>query len=380
MRNIYKSIFFALCIVALGSCEDDKDPVVSANGFELRSVDSASPLVLTPQNDANSVVTLQWDKSDNVGAASVSSYTVEIAQSGNNFANPLALNAGNPVTTDRSYVLKVAELNKLVNQFPDYVCGQQIAVDIRVKSVLGSGFYNSFTQYSSNTVTLNVTPYSVKLPTLIFASSAPNATSAGNLAASSVINTDYEGYIYLQPGTYKFYKPNSCGDYGSPEVYGTNGTALALNGSDIQITTAGHYLVKADTQALSFSVRATTWNIYGTAKSSFPGANTVMEYEQSTGLWKVTANLGEGYGFKFRSNGTSPNILVLGAFNNTVAGSLFAGSSLTYVPVPVVETAPNFVQEVKTSENRPAPRVNRSFTITLDLNSPRDYKYTVTAN
>ena len=105
-----------------------------------------------------------------------------------------------------------------------------------------------------------------------------------------------------------------------------------------------------------------------------------MEYEVSTGLWKVTANLGEGYGLKFRSNGTSPNILVLGAFNNSATQSLFAGSSLTYVPVPVVETAPNFVSEVKTSENRPAPRVNKSYTITLDLNSPRDYKYTVTPN
>jgi len=380
MKHIFKSIIFACCLIVLGSCEDDPDPIVSVNGFALTAENApTSNLVLTPQNDANVVTTLKWDRSNNGGGNTVSQYNVEIAPSGTNFANAIIANSGN-ITPGLIYALSVKELNGILNQMPGYECGKAMAVDIRIKSTLGKGYYNEFVQYSSNIVTLNLTPYSNALPTMILATSAPAADAAGNLAASSVLTTDYEGYIYLQPGTYKFYKPSSCGDYGSPEVYGTNGTALALNGSDIQITTAGHYLVKADTQMLTFSVRATTWNIYGTAKVSFPGANTAMEYEQSTGLWKVTANLGEGYGFKFRSNGTSPNILVLGAFNNTVAGSLFAGSSLTYVPVPVVETAPNFVQEVKTSENRPAPRVNRSFTITLDLNSPRDYKYTVTAN
>ncbi|HMI07582.1 MAG TPA: SusE domain-containing protein, partial [Flavobacterium sp.] len=86
MKNILKTIIFAFALIAFGSCEHDADPIVSANGFTLRTAESLSPVVLIPQNDANTVATLQWDKSDNGGFTSVSQYKVEVAESGTNFA------------------------------------------------------------------------------------------------------------------------------------------------------------------------------------------------------------------------------------------------------------------------------------------------------
>jgi hypothetical protein len=382
MKNFLKTIFFAFLVIAIGSCEEDIDPKVSANGFALRAPSAVSPLVLSPQNDNNEVVALEWDKSNNGVGASVSTYKIEVAESGTDFANAVTANAGNDVTTaDRTYVLKVGELNTLVNQLPGYQCGVPMDVDIRVKSTLGGTFYNSFVQYSTNVITVNVTPYSSALPTLAFSSTGVIDDSTPRLAASGVLNTDYEGYMWLTPGLYKFYMPNACGGFDAPTVYGDDGSGafstLAINGSGYQVITAGFFLVRANTAtsgvgALSYSVRPTTWNLFGAAKPTFPQANSAMTYDQTTKLWKITITLSQGYEFKFRSNGTGSAALILGKYNAASIGtSAYGGPILTYAP-----SASGSDLNVPGSKTN--PRTNVSYDVTLDLNSPRNYNYTIT--
>ena len=155
MKNIFKTIIFALSIIALGSCEEDPDPIVSANGFVLRAADAPTAnLVLVPENGADVVASLNWDKANNGTGSDVSSYTVEVAPGGTNFANAITANLGNPVVTGQTYALTVKELNKILNELPTFVCGQSMKVDVRVRSVLGKGFYNEFVQYSNNSVAL----------------------------------------------------------------------------------------------------------------------------------------------------------------------------------------------------------------------------------
>jgi starch-binding outer membrane protein SusE/F len=377
MKRILKTIFFAICLIAFVSCEDDIDPKVSTQGFVLRAVDSASPLVLTPQNNANNVVTLQWDKSDNGGFSAVSTYIVEVAESGTNFAGAVSANAGNNITTaDRSYILTVGELNTLINSLPGYQCGQPMDVDIRVKSTLGAGMYNQFVQYSSNVVTVNVTPYSSALPTLAFSATGTIAADTPKLAASSVLNTDYEGYMWLTPGSYKFYQPTSCGDFGSPVVFGDDDSGsfntLTPNGSGYTVLVAGYYLVKANLStagplAMTYSVRPTTWNLFGAAKQFFPQANSAMTYDQASGLWKVTITLAEGYEFRFRSNS---NTFILGKFKDTsVNPSEYAGPILSYNGT-----------DLNVPGAKSSPRTYKSYLVALDLSRPRDYSYTITEN
>jgi hypothetical protein len=379
MKNFLKTIVFAFLLMAVVSCEEGLDPKVSANGFALRAPDAPGSLVLLPQNNADVVATLDWDKSSNLATSTVSTYTVEVAPSGTGFANPIVANAGNDVTSaDRTYALNVKELNAIVNQFPNYQCGVAMTIDVRVKSTLGKGFYNAFSQYSTNTITFDVTPYSSALPTMAFSTTSAITTDTPKMAASSVLNTDYEGYMYLTPGLYKFYKPDACGDYSSATVYGDDGGgALGVNGSDYQVNTAGYFLVKANTAttgtgALTYSVRPIIWNLFGAAKLTFPQANTVMTYDNATHLWKLNnITLSQGYEFKFRSNGTGSSALILGKYNAaSVETSTYGGPVLTYVPSATGS-------DLNVPGTKTSPRTNTAYDITLDLSSPRNYNYTI---
>lgn len=375
MKQTLKTIFFAFCLIAIGSCEDDVNPKVAANGFALRSAGGESTVVLTPQTDDQTVTTLDWDRSNNGGVNTVSAYQIEVAESGTAFANAVSANAGNNVTaTDRTYVLTVGELNQLVNQLPGYQCGQEIAVDVRVKSILGQGFYNAFVQYSSNVITLHVVPYSSALPLLAFSSNATITADTPKMASSGVLNTDYEGYMYLTPGSYKFYKADACGGFSTPVVYGDDDSGsfdtLVLNGSGYDVLTAGFYLVRANltqTGTMNYSIRPTTWNLFGAAKPNFPAANSALTYNQTTKVWETNITLSKGYEFKFRSN---LNTFILGSF---VAGSVntanYGGPNLSYNG-----------GDLNVPGTKSQPRVNASYHVTLDLNSPRNYSYTITEN
>jgi len=387
MKNILKTITFALCLVALGSCEDDPDPIVSPNGFTLRTVDGpSSNLVLTPQQNDNNVAVLNWDKGDFGVGTTVSQYTVELAPAGSNFASPTVANAGNFIPSVQSYNLKVAELNNILNDFPGYECGKPMLVDIRIKSKLGGNYYNAVTQYS-NTVTLDITPYSKKLPLMAFATSATITADTPKLAAGGVLNPNFEGYMYLTPGTYKFYQPDACAGFGSPAVFGDNNdgtfSGLEANGAGYEVTTANFYFVSVDMSTLKYTVRPIKWNYYGTAKQTFPASNVALTYNVAEKVWEsnttTPVRLAEGYGIKFRSDAST----VLGTYNPAADNTaLFGGNILTYLGSPLpVEGGPQalpYVFEVNVPGPKAPVRVIKSYIVKLDLNSPRDYKFSIT--
>lgn len=375
MKKILK-ISSLFLLLAIASCEsDDKDPIAVSNGI-LLAQPATSSFVLTPETISQELVTLQWGKAD-YGTSTVPVYTIEVAKGGTNFANPItAVSSADPSPTG-TYTWNVGYLNALLNENGFVPCVAS-DVDIRVKSTLGIVPAKAAVQYS-NTVTINVTLFPTTLPYMTFATAAQDPATAPKVASSGLFSvSDYEGYMWLEPGLYKFHKPNLCGDFTDQDIYGDNGGgSLVADGPGYPVSNAGYYLVKADLTANTFSVRATTWNIYGSAKVIIPLGNTAMTYDATDGLWKVTANLGQGYGFKFRSNG---NAFVLGAYNANSIGSLFAGPDVSYVALPLPTTEPPYVSELRTDSTQPAPRVNRSYTIALDLRDPRNYHYTVTAN
>ena len=115
-------------------------------------------------------------------------------------------------------------------------------IDIRVKSKLGVSS-NALIQYS-NPITVSVTGYSKSAPILAFAVDAASAASAQKLQSLDYRTfSNYEGYLYLQPGTYRFYKPNSCNEFTSAVVYGT--TASANSGAAVENGTNGFVVTTA---------------------------------------------------------------------------------------------------------------------------------------
>ena len=384
MKNILK-ISSLLLLLIIGACTtNDKEPIVSANGLLLNQPATGTNYILTPQTAANDLFTLTWNKSDN-GIASTPTYTIQVAKSGTDFANPIEVIASTDILVGETYTVKAGFFNGLLNQIGFTPCGS-LNVDVRIKSTLGIVSDNAFIQYS-NPVTLQVTPYSLDLPLIAFSASNAISESTPKLAASGILNTDYQGYMYLTPGTYKFYKPNnSCNLFDSTLVYGDDNTAsgtLIQDGNGYLVVTAGYYLVSANLTAsgpMSYSVRPTTWNLIGSAKTFAPLGNTALTYDQAANVWTGTnLTLGEGFGIKFRSNGSGSNVFVLGQFiPSTVNTPNYAGMQLSYMgnPLNAADLALNelVIPGIKT------PRVNHSYNVVLDLSKPRNYTYTITLN
>lgn len=379
MKKILKISGFFFLLLAMVSCEsDDKDPVAVTNGILLREPATGS-FVLTPETITDDLVTLQWDRAD-YGMSSVPVYTIEIAKGGTNFATPITAVSAADVAPNGTYTWKVGYLNTLLNDngFTPCVASN---VDIRVKSTLGVVPSKAIVQYS-NTVTISVTPFPTTLPYMTFATDAQDPATAPRVASSGLFSvSDYEGYMWLEPGLYKFHKPDLCGDFTGAAVYGDDGgggfDTLLENGAGYQVSVAGYYLVRANLTAMTYSVRPTTWNVFGTAKQNFPLLNVPMVYDQATKKWNLNITMGNGYGIKFRSNG---NTFLLGKFLpesvNTIA---FGGNMLSYVPnTPDLATLPNNELIVPGEKTNPKTLVN--YDIALDLSSPRNYTYTITVH
>lgn len=377
MKNILKKSIFALLLISLGSCtEKDIDPVASPNGGPKLSM-SAAPtggLVLSPASAKNLIAALDWEHSEN-GIPSQANYTVEIAKSGTSFAAPIA--AG---TTQNKFLSWTHEqLNGALDPiiFIPYVASN---IDVRVKSSLGNGA-NAMVQYS-NVITVSVTPYSTALPKLGVPGShlgiswglPSTAAMMPQLASSGYGKTNYEGYMTLN-GDFKFLTPLTNGGYNwGPTNWGDDGSfsgTLQANGGDINIA-AGYYLVKANTGAvttenpngLKYSADPITrWDITGSATPlGWPDVvngynSTPMTYNATTKKWSITIALTGGNAIKFRANNNWS--INLGKFDASKTGNDYGGEDMSYGggDIPVATTG--------------------TYTITLDLSNPRDYKYTI---
>lgn len=386
MKKTFKLLILAVTLISAISCEKENGPILSANGFQLRSTTLNSPMVLTPSNDNDIVAVLEWDKS-NTGLPTVSVYTIQVSESGV-YNTEVSGNSGNNLSAS-TYSLKAGEINSIVNRLPNYACGQEISIDVRIKAKVGTSD-NAFVQYS-NPITIKVTPYSTAKPLLAFTTDASLAADSDKLASSSyLVSSDYQGFFFLTPGTYKFYKPNSCNGFTSPTEYGTNGSnsgALDASGATgFTVATAGHYLIKANlnetgTGAMTYSITqfnypTNTFGIFGGATKSIGFSNTTpMIYDEASKTWSLTIELINGKKFGFKTgNGNSPLAILTG----TGTGSAVT-SPLTSIDPPF--TNANYTDG---SIKAPGDFVNNNtktrYNVVVDVSKARNYSYSLTPN
>jgi hypothetical protein len=357
MKNILKITFFALLLITIGSCTNDKDPVATANGLNLHPITPSSPFVLSPVGGDNDVATISWDVADNGVATNPSVYVVEIAKGGTNFAEPII---ASPSSTATTFVWKEGFLNSLLleNGFLPELAAD---IDVRVKSTLGIEF-NTFVQYS-NVLTIKVTPFSQSA--FAFTKVGADPALAPKTLSSGLFTTDTEGYSWLEPGDYKFYTSVQNKFAATNPFYGKDATgALVLNGTPISIATAGYYRIMADIGASpkTYSITLiTAWGIIGDAKV-FGAANSLppMTYDPADKKWKTVISLRGGKSFKFRANNS--NGINLGIDNAGLGMPDYAGSTMRYNGSSI------FV---------PGLSSTLPYVVTLDLSSPRNYTYTM---
>lgn len=355
MKNITKSIIALFAVLALScSVEDVQDrPVIEGvDAPVLTAPTSGAAYVLAPENAAAQAERFTW-KSANYGGNVEITYAVEMDTKGNNFAAPQAIGS---VISENQVSVTVEAMNSaalLLEATPF----SPTEFEVRIKSVVGTA------AMLSNVIEIVVTPYTTETPKLWLPGNYQGASgygsdwspsSAPTLASEGYGKTDFEGYAYFD-GNAKFKfasQPNWDGpNYGA----GASAGLISTTGGDIDIL-AGYYLIKADTDPakLSYSTTATTWGIIGDATPGGWDNSTVMTYNKATKLWTVTANLTANK-FKFRANNAWT--INYGDIKPTADGESL---QLDGSDIPVA-TAGNY-------------------TITLDLSSPRNYKYTITKN
>lgn len=385
MKNILKTTIFAFLLISLGSCTNDKDPIPTANGFTQRDVSTvARPAVLLNANDALTYAQFEWDKCNN-GVSSVSTYELIVSDHDKDpsFAKAVAYSgAGLEVTPDlRKCTLTVKEFNALLNSLTSFQCGV-MNIDIRIKATLGIVKGNAFVQYS-NPITVAVTGYSIAMPKLAFVKDTTSPTAAPiTLAKDFMSVSDYEGYLYLEAGNYKFYRPDPCGDFGSPTVYGGAAGVLVEGASatSINVATTGHYLVKANLTpgGLTYSVKFyKAFGLFGVAKGTLGSANMVpMADATNANVWQLTIDLFKGRKFKFKSNDWTAALV-------GTPPSVPSGAGTTIISVLGSGTTANGLFEITTPTGGDitVPGIDdgtkQKYVITIDVSKPRAYTYSM---
>jgi hypothetical protein len=154
----------------------------------------------------------------------------------------------------------------------------------------------------SNVLTLTVTPYAGKYPS-IYVPGAHQGWDPATAPEIFAINYDgtYEGYVNFGGGTeFKFTAQRSWDGVN----YGDGGAGkLSTDGGagNLSVPSTGFYYVKADTEALTWSAELRNWGVIGDAQGSWD-VDTDMVYDAATNTLKITLNLEGGKEMKFRAN------------------------------------------------------------------------------
>ena len=171
------------------------------------------------------------------------------------------------------------------------------------------------------------------------------------LKPSAKGNSDFEGYVYLD-GDFKLLEAddNLVFDFSKNTAYGISADAgkLDTKGGNLSAA-AGYYLIKADTQKLTYSTTKTDWGVIGDATPQGWNASTPMTFDKATNLWTVTVVLDASGKFKFRAN----DAWTLNYGDDGVNGVLEEGGA----DIPVATSG--------------------TYKVTLDLSHSRAYTYTL---
>ncbi|MFV8377077.1 SusE domain-containing protein [Flavobacterium sp. LB1P62] len=352
MKNITKSIIALFAVVALScSVEDVQDrPVIEGVDAPVLTAPTAgAAYVLTPATATAQAERFTW-KSANYGGDVQVTYAVEIDKKGNEFKTPQSIGS---VISENQVSVSIGSMNGAVLSLKGtpFVPGE---FEVRVKASAGD-----LVPMYSNIVGIVVTPYTTENPKLwvpggyAVASGYPkdwDPASSPQLSASGYGKVDFEGYVNFKDANaeYKFTSfPEWKGEYAAGATAGT----LDPKGANLKIPAAGYYKLEVDTEKLTYKATATAWGIIGDATPAGWGGSTAMTYNKVTKLWTVTATLSQAE-MKFRAN----DAWDINFGDDGANGSLEYGGA-----------------NIKVSSAG-------TYTITLDLSSPRNYKYTLTKN
>ncbi len=284
-------ILFAFA-ATLVSCYEDEivrmDPTAST---ELTM--STTDIVLEKDKVGQDVLTVDWTE-PNFGFSAAASYQIIIDLSGNNFASPQTIPAGN----DFSKTFENEELNKILLNL-GIEPGTATDLQMKVKAILSGE-----SSFDSNTNDFSATAYADKLDLTTPWGLVGSATTNGWDGPDMPMYKDTQNpglavaYVTLTTGEFKIRKDNDWAvNYGSD----ANDGNLQLNGANIPVD-AGTYKVTFNESELTYKVENYTWGLVGSATTNgWDGPDMPLMYDSYTDTWRGDFYLDDGE-FKFRLN------------------------------------------------------------------------------
>ncbi|MGY3090256.1 hypothetical protein ACVWYF_003311 [Hymenobacter sp. UYAg731] len=357
MKNTFSLIAAAGLLLALSSCKKDEVQVKADVGAApVLASNTTSALTLVSTDVAKTALVYTWSPvtfalSDGSKAVIPTSYTLEFAKTGTNFATFSTLSAGSSITRDS---VKVGDLNSVLVKagLTPTITG---TVDVRLRA----NYAGNQSDLVSNTVKLTATPYSREL--YFF------GASLGPLSSSSPYISEqpgqHEGYIYFPNATNTFKLSNTSTPAGT--VFGAGAgttTGNLASGSASELTLAGPrmYRIRVNLATNTLTAVATDWGVIGsgtTGDGTGWNQSVPMTYSVADKVWKLTNYNMPGSGtnneFKFRAND---------------AWDINYGDS---------KTTPNASKLDQDGNNLKTAGPGR-YDIVLDLNNPDKYTYTLT--
>jgi len=308
MKATFKSSLLLLMASAafFTSCKKDEVQAVLTPSGAVTLSSSATTLVLTQANGANTAASFTWDKAK-FGYPAGITYTLEFTKGGTNFATATSTSINMETALTKTYTVK--DLNSKLLDIIPFGSAQQ--VQARIKADVGSGVAPIY----SNVISLTVTAYrdiiNYTFPQALYIAgnyqgwSPSTAPKIVDKFASGTTGSGYDGYINFTNATpeFKIVKgPDwSFGDFGS-----SGGGVLTNGGSNLTLSDgAGVYRLTASTSGMTWTAtKITTWGIIGSATAGDWGSSTPMTFNAADGTWTLTTNLtgGAGKEMKFRAN------------------------------------------------------------------------------
>ena len=359
MKNTFiLNILFFAALGFFSGCDDD--PVLTVQKkveFNSNITLSAQDLVLSDDQASEQALTISWSAVTFSVEAPVL-YSLQFSINGE-WGMGVKREAGEDVLT-ASFTTE--ELNEIALEL-GIETGEATTVDVRVEASLNQTVYSSVENLNLTAYTL-FEPY-VNYPSLYIAGDYQgwNIEEPDSIS-SKLDNGVYEGYIYIPEGGTNEFKLYVDKDWSSTS-YGNGGDGVAIianyAGDNFVAPSDGYYLFALDINTMEYLLKKIdSWGIIGEATPQGWEADTNLTFDPETEVWSTTADLTTSGFLKFRANDAWELDMGLDNEGNFVYGNH---------PWREYEDRTNLTVEA-----------DGTYTITLDLSIPGNYRYSISAN
>ena len=295
MKKLILKLTYVIALFAFIQSCDDVERVYYNDAAETVLSLSDNNLTLSEDNGANEILTLTWSDPD-YGFDAAALYSVQMDVQGGDFSNPQIISVGSSL--EKTFT--VEELNAKLLSLSMTPAEEGVAI-FRIKATL-----SEYQEIFSNTVNLNVTPYSSLLDLSTNLGVVGSATPGGwgnenipDLKFYTTATTDvYVAYVTLRNGEIKFRNNNDWSENWGDD--GNDGT-LDSYGANIPVS-AGTYKIEVNFSSMTYTMEAYSWGLVGSATpNQWNGPDVMLHYNSFQDDWRAVVTLVEGE-VKFRFN------------------------------------------------------------------------------